>query len=435
MEISLQFTGGGAPVSAILSVTIDGRRIVETEVTLSPEKTNTSAVTLQPQRPGKFAAEAQIEFDDALALDNRFPFVFTIPERRNVLVAGDDLRAMRFFDLALNLDSDNNGYFNVTIRPGGIEGVNLEDYDVLIISGRTAYRPPEVSRIREYVKNGGGIWLLLGSKADLASYGREVLPQFNLGPILDETSLPIYHSRWEDLDYSHPVFASLIKRSGRYDAPLVKRVFKIKEEKGDHVLIRLTDGTPFLVERKAGHGRLWWTPSSADTSWTDWALSGIFAPLVQAGVGYLATGDAPIFQTTPCGEPVYWQMGTAEKIELREALDPLGNLIPATADFHSETRRWRSDATNWPGIYRLLEQDREINLTAAQFPANESNLTIEKLNSSKLPGVLLRPNPEESLSDALVRLHHGKEISLAMIVLALAFLVGETMLAREHRPM
>jgi hypothetical protein len=90
------------------------------------------------------------------------------------------------------------------------------------------------------------------------------------------------------VDYGHPVFEVFAApRSGDLTAARMFRYRTCQPVAGATVIARFDDGTPALVERRAGAGTvLTWT-SSLDSFWNDFALRPVFVPFVHQAMRHL----------------------------------------------------------------------------------------------------------------------------------------------------
>jgi hypothetical protein len=100
-------------------------------------------------------------------------------------------------------------------------------------------------------------------------------------------------SRLGSLEYGHPVFDPFrAPRSGDFSAARFYG-YRAVEHPPARVLARFDDGSPALLERRAGSGRvLLWT-STLDLGWNDMPLKPVFLPFVHTTVRYLADFSEP----------------------------------------------------------------------------------------------------------------------------------------------
>ncbi len=431
LDVTIGSSGGDAAHDVLVSISLDRRKLAEATVTVPVEGTVTKRFTLLPNKTGAIAGEIDIDVDDALSLDNRLAFVLQVPGTQQVLVLGSDQQAQRFFKLALDPQGQASR-FAVTTKPGGLQGLDLGRYDAVVFAGVPAFSNAETQVLLQYLENGGGAWLLLGNQVDLASYNRDILQALGYGPLVSTNEN--VSGMWESIDTKHPALQGLIAGKGRYDQPSVKRYARQVPSDDDQVLVRLTTGAPFIVEREVGTGRIWLTPSAADTSWTDWPFSGIFAPLVQQGMHYLASGEGSIREQISCGEPIFWSLPEGIDPGMLETIDPLGNRQPAVPGFHEDLEVLVSDQTFWPGLYRLVHGSTELDLMAVRTVLAESEIQPEQKQYANHISGSMNPGEPEEVVEWLSNYRHGREISWWFLTLALAALIAETLVARENKP-
>ena len=125
-------------------------------------------------------------------------------------------------------------------------------------------------------------------------------------------------SRMGGIEYSHPVFELFrAPRSGDYSAARFYNYRAVTQPAGQ-VLARFDDGSPALLERKAGAGRvLMWT-STVDLDWNDLAVKPVFLPFVHTITKYLADFSEPpasltVGQVIPAPRKAAARGGTANR--------------------------------------------------------------------------------------------------------------------------
>lgn len=185
-------------------------------------------------------------------------------------------------ELALDPEGRQSA-FEVEVRPGRVRAGELSAVDVVIVAGWQNPDAATARQLAQFVRDGGGLWILLDDRTDLGRLSRTLLAEVGFAPLADERGRSNSVTQWEDMDLDHPALRSLFDGEGQYDRPAVGRLYTAHAGKGGRAIIRVSDGRPFLLERSLGSGRAWLIPSAANRSWTDWPISGVFAPLVQQG--------------------------------------------------------------------------------------------------------------------------------------------------------
>ena len=144
------------------------------------------------------------------------------------------------------------------------------------------------SELVDFVTDGGGALMVLGS-----SYRSTQLPSELALDGLDDISQARDGRMLAFVDYSHAVFEPFSQpRSGDFSGARFFRHRAASPRETDRVLARLDDGSPLVVERTLGAGRLVFYLSSLDTYWGTLALQPPFVPWVDLTMRYLA-GFAP----------------------------------------------------------------------------------------------------------------------------------------------
>ncbi|MBD3166648.1 VWA domain-containing protein [bacterium] len=432
--VTSRLTGAAEPVEGIVTIRLDGRRVAEGAVTLQPEKTQEARFTFLPTNTGRLQGEVELEFNDALSLDNRHAFVMDIPAERSVLLLSPDPKARRLVSLAL-ASGRNRHPFRVT-RAESPAGKNLDAFDMIFLADTPALRMGESRRLLQAVQNGTGLWILAGERFDPAFVNRALLEPMKMGTLLPASGRGRVQRSWQDLDRTHPVIDDLLEEALPEDLPVLHQWLPLQIGEEDRVLVRLEDGAPFLVESAYGEGRVWITPAGIDTMWGDWAYTGVFAPLVQSGAAWLSSNgqiDAP---TVYCGEPLYWDAGRdADPSTPPIVEDPRGNRLPVQYGVHAGRARWISTATDWPGHYLLVPEDPSASPrpgSAVIHPA-EGELSTKAEQFETVDGTLIAYESREQLGVFLDETRKGRELRWELLAAALLFLLAESVLARDSR--
>jgi hypothetical protein len=83
------------------------------------------------------------------------------------------------------------------------------------------------------------------------------------------------------VDYSHPIFEIFnAPRSGDFSTARFNRYRTMTPQPGASVLAKFDDGSPALVERSVGEGKLIMWASTIDPYWTTFPLQPVFLPFV-----------------------------------------------------------------------------------------------------------------------------------------------------------
>jgi Aerotolerance regulator N-terminal len=428
MEVSVSQFDGVEAIPVLVTITLDGRVVAEGELIVPATGSIEQNFSFRVPERGQHSGRIELDLNDALFADNIHHFVLTVPGEREILLVGDDFSALRYAELALNPEGKST-VFNVTVRPGPLRNVaRLDNYDAILYAGAISPTPADARRLKQFTDAGGGLWLVLGDNADLAAWSRTMLPEFGFGGLVEGGARGV--REWETLNRDHPALNGLLEGRGQYDKPRVARVYNVAAGSGADVLVRLSDGTPFLIERSSeSASRIWLTPSAMDTDWTDWPVSGVFAPMVQQGILWLA-GAQPQAGEIACGEPILWPVPEGSGQSSGEVIAPEDQRVTAEPVFRGGRQVWITTETRWPGHYELQLNEQTVNMSASNISPFESDLSP---NPDAWPGHVLRIAENETLADALTEARVGRELTPWLLLIALLALIAETLVARDKK--
>jgi hypothetical protein len=134
--------------------------------------------------------------------------------------------------------------------------------------------------LRALLDGGGGVVIVPGSAAveSWPAEWRSILPAA-IGSVVDRTADA--GGTLSALDYAHPIFELFnAPRSGDFSTARFYRYRALTPQTGSAVPARFDDGSPALVERAIGTGKLVVWASTLDSYWTNLPLQPVFLPFV-----------------------------------------------------------------------------------------------------------------------------------------------------------
>lgn len=289
---------------------------------------------------GPTVIEAQLP-DDALAADNVARQALDVREALAVLIldgepdTADPQRSEAFY-LAAALDPAGDGSFGVRpeIRPAEQAGaIDFGAYDVVVMANVASL--PDVddelsgdrsalTRLKDYVRGGGGLIVFTGERVNLAWYGRVLfedggglLPLRLAAPVGDaerrDAPVSFRPGSAADIDMLRifqgeaNVFMDLVRvyRFHRTEPPPSTA---LPEGVGPaRVLMRFADddASAALVERTYGDGLAVLVTTTADAAWNDWpkSINFTYQPVMYDMIGHVAAGRKGQY-TARVGEPI-----------------------------------------------------------------------------------------------------------------------------------
>ncbi len=304
--------------------------------------------------------------EDALAADNSFNFVVSPIEPVHITVVDRGNAASALY-LTRVLSIGESPKFETVFRQGDA----LSDDDLrrsaVIVLNDVEVGAPLARRLARYVEQGGGLFVATGSRA---RWPQEVdaLPG-TVGPPVDRTRGDA--ARVGALEYGHPVFEPFRRpRSGDFSSIPVYGYRNVTPAKDAQVLARFDAGTPAVLERRLGRGRVMLWASTLDVSWSDLPTKPVFLPFVHQSVRHLAGYTEPEPWLT-VGQVLNASAGTARESDSpRVLLTPSGRRLPLD-DEGSEVLELTEQ-----GFYEIRgEANQAETVVAANVDPAEADLT------------------------------------------------------------
>lgn len=389
---------GATPRAALpLAVSVNGRPVFETTISLPPDRI--ARVLAPVQRAAFTSAGSQVITAEVKSSgytdDDRLESVVEAIEPIKVLVlSGDEWQespgqfrsesdflklALAPFQAAAQKGADP---CKVDVLPAEQwPDVDLKKYQVLVLANIERFTDAQSRAIEQYVYGGGGVLIAPGSLSRAGNYndqlwreGSGILPaqleDATSADGADATSIVGY-------DPSSPVFQFLHDRPELMLSATIGRYFPADATTADaHVLAWYTSGSPFLIESRAGRGKVLLMTTSLDADWSTLPLSNFYLPFVQSAVRYLAAGTLPS-RDVRIGEPINVTfddiLSDSATIELPDGSQ---RQVPI-AQFGAGSELHFTD-TRDPGIYRVHVRDQKgdrVLAFAARAPRDESDLT------------------------------------------------------------
>ena len=311
---------------------------------------------------GAHRGEVQIEPHDDLPGDDVFPFAVERADPVPVLFLSSG-RTRDAFYYRSALESASAGFKVQASTWSEAAGADFSRYAFVAMADDGGISPALETQLSAYVHRGGSLFVLLGAGTLL--HGRVAVS----GMIAHPSTQPVTGARAET---QHPVVAGLSLEGVQFD-----RWLQLTVPANAHVLARLSDGSPLVVEEPQGEGMVLTFASSFDNLANDFPVHASFVPFVAQSARYLAHFEEAA-SSIVAGLPV----------ELRKTKDAgaSADVIGPGGEHLLSFREATSAAAFSPprvGFYEVRRADGRRTLLAVHADRRESDLA---------------PIPEETLS-------------------------------------
>ena len=278
-------TGGDGPVEVDVTLEVDGRELQRRTVTLPAAGATTVDFTPLPLGASHTRGTVRVPQDD-LPRDDARHFVVSPGSALKVRVftrAGAPEEASLFLSRALEISTE--GTFDVEVGPWRTEAAGiLTAGEVVVLSDVPFPGGSSGAALERMVEAGGGLVIATGGSGGWAR-DRDSWLGARVGAPVDRSDRGGGRIGWVDFD--HPVF-QVFKgpRSGDFTGTRFFRYRSLTLQDSADVLARFDDGSPALVERRVGEGRVLLWASTLDSFWNDLSVQPIFLPFVHQLVRY-----------------------------------------------------------------------------------------------------------------------------------------------------
>ena len=234
--------------------------------------------------------EVRIEGGDAFSADDAS--VFTVrrsdPERVLLVHAADDTRSALYFGSALSAASQGSLLLQ-SVSAEQATNLNPSKYAFVVLSDAPMLPGIFEHTLAQYVEKGGSVLIALGTSA---AHHSEI-PVWGGG--VKDTH---YYARTGgaervgQVDFSHPALEQAQLSGGNGGWAEVKVFYAaFVDEAQARVAARLVDGTPLLLDKQLGEGRIVLLASGLENLTNDLPLHAVFVAFVDRMARYLSGGE------------------------------------------------------------------------------------------------------------------------------------------------
>jgi hypothetical protein len=295
IEATVANFGGMEIKDLLVQLSIDGQS-KEQKLTTLPAKGETS-VTFQTRigQPGAHTGQITLK-KEGFAGNSVAHFALDAQDKlRILLVDGDPQTSLVqsetfFLTRALNPagERDSSLFLPTVVLPDGLNAANLDNYQVVILSNLATLADGFVTKLQNYLRQGGGLLIFAGDKFSAESYNQKLAQALPAQLRDTKTGPESGGEKIDKIDLTHPALQNLADSILQESLKTV-RVWGYQRAAGKP-LIALANGDPLLLEQKVGAGKVMLMTTSADRDWSDLPVKTVFLPLIQSLTQYLAGG-------------------------------------------------------------------------------------------------------------------------------------------------
>ena len=452
--------------NSVMSVYLEGSRVAQQSLEIPPGGSVSPPFTLIPKHGGISDGYVQLE-DDQLEIDNRRFFVFNVPENITVYMYGETPQDTKLPFLALTLGGDTSVAGLYTVRrdlEDRLPSADLSLCDVLVLSGIKDLSSPEAARIQQFVRAGGGLVVFPGKETDFKTYNEGLLPGLGIPPAL---SVPAGVPKGEKgegislsfdrIDFAHPVFSGLFEQPfGRkyqppaVESPRILAAFEPRSGERGHVIIGLSDGGEFLTEYPVGAGRVFFFAVDGGLIWSNFPVTGLFAPLLHRAMLYLTAQQqsSPAFVvgqkvglagkagSIASSDVYYFQSPTGIQERVAPRFLPSLGMVQGETGHSGEIGVYRFMRTREDSPTPQLIQGAAVNVSPAESDlraADGAELAGFWAVAGVLQGQVHLPGNDQPVEEIVQQSRFGVELWKYLVAFAILLAIAEMAVSRAAK--
>lgn len=429
-----------------ISFEVDGKRLRTSRLSLAAQGEAVLTFTHKFDAIGKHALSARIE-GDSFALDNARHGIVEVRKPLEVLLLEDEKprgsleAAGDFLSLALSphqsAGSDLKDLMQVTRNENRLRQDDLKGREVVILADVERLRS-NLNLLEKFVTEGGGLLVFVGPKADLTWYqrdfynrGKGLFPSPVLG--LRRAANGLQPARIAKGLLSHPAMLYFNDtRAGRLQDAEFQSWWELGPAEGTRTLLSLDSGTPLIVERQVGRGRVIAVASSAGTAWNNAALQPFFVPLTQRLVSHLSSSSM-VRDNLTVGESPRFELTSEEAALTHQLVLPSGQRVDLGIESENQRRLLVIPTLQEPGVMQW-NCGNELRLLACNLDPQEADFTplatadLEALAKRHSARVVNSPESWQQLDRGR---RHGSELWKPLLAILLLLLFAEVLLQQR----
>jgi hypothetical protein len=365
---------------------------------------------------GSNRVEVVLSPGDDLAGDDRRYLAIKRPEPRKVLIVAQDAQGRGPLFTSTALETLTTLALTADVRTSPLGDPPLLDYSFVVVTDVGLLDAPQAAAIQDYVEDGGDALLAAGPRSGgltaVPVTGQTLRANPQMGA---QASVSI-----GEVDATHPVLRGV----DELRAANFTRAVSIEPGEGDQVLMSLADGTPLLLERTMGAGRVLLFTSSLDTQWNDLPVQPAFVPLM-AGIANELLGGAGFTSEAGLGSTLAVRaLGFAGG----QIFDPRGEAALGLGAGSDDV------LLDQVGFYEVVGGGT-TELVAVNFDARESDLKpVDAATLDRWRGLGVRPGEDVAAPVAVTTQADRVPISLGpwLVMVLLALVVMESLVGNWH---
>ena len=410
--------------NGLVSLFVNGERGAQKSYNLAAGKITDVTLSARVEKPGFSEIRVEIDEDDLKADNSRFASIY-LPYEFKVVLLGK-ASDLKFINAAIEAGSFAGNMQIIRKEISQTGSLDFNEVNLVIVSGAGG---GDLSKLKNYVKQGGGIMLFPGENTTLAEFST-LLSSFGVvAPAELKKDAKALPGKFTSIRFEHPLLREIFQTQygNSVESPELFTYFRIPSGSGTDI-ISLSDGGSFLKETRFGKGKVVTSAAAAVIPSGNFPVIPIFAPLIYRSLFYLASQE-PAGEESLIGEQILipGKKTGGGSIELA-APGETGYVLQTSANNGGVV----FDQTVRPGVYKFTRDGKEIDFIPVNLDTVESN--SKQLSVSEIENyfqtIKIKNEPEffdpaENFVQKLSESRVGSELWKLFIIIALTLIAAE----------
>lgn len=434
---------------SVVSVFLDGERVQQKSVDIEAGNVQRVSFTVTPKHSGFLSGFVELE-EDRIPEDNRRYFSFYVPDVIRVALGPSGNQEATILSLAMQPSgTTGSGASPVEITQfdrAAIAAMNPSTFDVVVLLGARHISPAFVQRLRASIEAGGSALVMPDAEDESEAFSTVLLRGLGFPNPAGRNGSPGNAGKFTSfsaIDFDHPLFRGMFASRDKENKPVVESphlyaAVRLRASETAQQVIGTSAGDAFLLDQKLGLGRVLALAVAPNLQWSDFPMKGLFVPLINRSIYYLAAKDEYSFDGI---------IGKAFDLVVREPhhtgvfdlFAPSGKASRVTPKALSSGSSFLFDDLEEAGVYSLSSSGAPVRTISMNIDQAESRM--EKVDGKERDAFysstgLARPNMlsrGSNITKTVAEARFGVELWKFMIVLAIVCAIAEMLLARERK--
>ncbi len=371
----------------------------------------------------------EISFNDyPITFDDKFFFAFNVDAQEKVLSIEDAETPNNITSIFTN---DAHFIFD-KINKGQIDYSAFKNYSLIILNQLSDISSGLSSSLKEYMDNGGNIYIIPATNASIASYN-SFLANNNAGTYGE---IKVKSGEVTKINLNEDVFKGVFNQLPKnVETPKISKLYPILSNSGNNEreILATNTGSSMVSKFDAGKGFIYLQAVPLNIAFSDLQAKAIFAPMVYNCAVYKKNN-----------QPLYYTIGKDNLLELKnessngESVYKLSNgkneFIPENRSVGNTVLLRVNTILPSDGHYAISANNKNLGVAAFNFDRTESNLKFteksELKNIFNQKNQLVLDNTSANLAAEVKQIKDGILLWKLCVILSLLFLLTEVLLIR-----